>query len=332
MAIVGKTILESAQAIKEAMNDIHAAAVTSVDVTPYLDEKGRLPFANLLPLVKDSSNGVPLVVKRLISSMGRTDYPILCEGELTSASRIRDEARMYAYNRTRKDRTERSLFINNCTHIGTHAFYNTPLSGVDYLPNDYCDLYGYESAGDSYSLLRLNIKDLNTETIAEEAFFGVPLNAEFYSVKSIGARAFWGTGQRHKSNLCTCTFHGKVGHIAQNAFEPYVIREVVGLDAKRVQEIDEFGYPRWVQYYRDRYWEVCYCTSHVRFTGMTTKEIQAMPGFPFGLKRYSNSRYNMDGHNAGTFVPEIICSDGTLTPTETVRLNTSVGEWERIPG
>lgn len=46
------TIVQTASAIHDALSDVLAKAAEIIDVTPYLDGKGRLPFGNILPMLR----------------------------------------------------------------------------------------------------------------------------------------------------------------------------------------------------------------------------------------------------------------------------------------
>lgn len=52
MSDVAHPILPTAVAIKQAMDDIYEAAKEVFDISPWLDERGRLPFKNILPMLQ----------------------------------------------------------------------------------------------------------------------------------------------------------------------------------------------------------------------------------------------------------------------------------------
>lgn len=245
-------ILPTAQAVKAAMDAILAKARLALDVSPYLDEKGRLPFANLLPLLQALPDSEPATKADLLKAMsfdpaGTDGDPM---GDLISAAitAIADDARIACNG---------IVSLPNCTTIGAHAFATYAPVDDDYAGasikwrDGYGNLFASRNAG--FPTLKGDEASFaKVEALGEWALAGA-FAANYVSfplVKTVPARAFCGCEGDVTLPAVTA--------IAADAFAPLVRASLP--DFRRVTTL--------------------------RLPYITEENVKAMPGYPFGMETY----------------------------------------------
>lgn len=119
MSTIEHPILPTAVAIKQAMDAIFKEAKDVIDMTPYLDEYGRLPFLNLPKLVLGLPASGSSTLTSIIKAMsGRGTLREFIDESVTS---IADNAKIgFAPPGIKGDPV--NLYLPNCTYIGANAF------------------------------------------------------------------------------------------------------------------------------------------------------------------------------------------------------------------
>lgn len=107
-------ILPTAVAIKQAMDDIYAAAHALTDISPWLDERGRLPFKNILPMLQSAPNSGSLEKDELLIA-------ILADGERREWPSLESES-VYRLQDNLNLKVGGPLYIPACKYIGSYAF------------------------------------------------------------------------------------------------------------------------------------------------------------------------------------------------------------------
>lgn len=150
MSNVAHPILPTAIAIKQAMDEIYEAAKEVFDLSPWLDEQGRLPFKNLLPMLQAAPNSGSAGKDAIIKSMVKVGRILPLDNE--EVYKIADDAEI---------RVEMNLggafHLPSCKAIGRRAFILDPTAqGLNTKAAQFC------KNASSFALL---------ETLGEEAFY-----------------------------------------------------------------------------------------------------------------------------------------------------------------
>lgn len=117
MADVAHPILPSAQNVKLAMDSILKAASEAIDVSPFLDARGRLPFTSLLPMMQALPNAKGTSIRSIYAAMSNGLANSIISSEIT-------EIADYAELKIRNYLKEVSISIPNCKRLGKYAFVN----------------------------------------------------------------------------------------------------------------------------------------------------------------------------------------------------------------
>lgn len=116
MANVAHPILPSLQNIKLAMDSILKTAQDVIDVSPYLDAAGRLPFTSILPMLQALPETSGVSLHSIYKAMSRGTGTSIVSSEITE---IADYAELSVGS------SSMNVSIPNCKRLGTRAFYSS---------------------------------------------------------------------------------------------------------------------------------------------------------------------------------------------------------------
>lgn len=272
MSTIAHPILPTAQAVKQAMDAILAKARDVIDVSPFLDAQGRLPFVNLLPMLKalPSGGGGTASKNKIIDCM----MAISTAADLKSATitTIADDARLTP-NQT--SNYEGNVSLPNCTRIGARGFYNFYARQDDEVALTYAiqSTVTFQPGQTAFA---------NLETIGEMAFTGVYMQGyvSFPKLQVVPSKAFWGAQGDVTLQAATT--------IASDAFAHFFI------GTQRYQSTKEWH----LNFFRR--------ISTLRLPNLTASSVRAMPGYPFGLNRITVRGTKLAQMN-GDYISRIIC-------------------------
>lgn len=272
MSTVAHPILPTAQTIKQAMDAILAKARDAIDVSPFLDAQGRLPFVNLLPMLKalPSGGGGTASKNKIIDGM--IDIDGTADLKSSTITTITDDARL-ALNQT--SAYEANVSLPNCTRVGARGFYNFYVRQDNEVALEYAvrSTVTFQPGQTAFA---------NVETIGERAFTGVYMQGyvSFPKLQVVPSKAFWGAQGDVTLQAATT--------IASDAFAHFFV------GVQRYQLTKE--------------WDLLFFRriSTLRLPNLTASSVRAMPGYPFGLNRITVRGAKRSTMN-GDYISRIIC-------------------------
>lgn len=179
MADIAHPIIPSAQNVKLAMDSILETASATIDVTPFLDARGRLPFTSLLPMMQalPDADGASI----------RSVYKAMSAG-LIGSFKSNDVTEVADYAEMKVSLGEPlNISLPNCKRIGKYAFYDciwctdtksfAEVEEVDEFGFNECTFSGYATfpklvtiGSNAFSTARGDFSFPSATSVAEDAF------------------------------------------------------------------------------------------------------------------------------------------------------------------
>lgn len=203
MADITHPIIPSAQNVKLAMDSILKTASETIDVSPFLDARGRLPFTSLLPMMQALPDADGASIRSVYKAMSAG---LVGSFKSTDVTEIADYAEMKV-----SGNGNTNISIPNCKRIGKHAFYDCTLGAdtnsfaeveeVDEFGFKECTFAGYATfpklvtiGSNAFSTARGDFSFPSATSIAEDAF-----GLEYY--KSTTGHTLYGATTVRLQNL-----------------------------------------------------------------------------------------------------------------------------------
>lgn len=180
MADITHPILPSAQNVKLAMDSILETASATIDVSPFLDARGRLPFTSLLPMMQALPDADGASIRSVYKAMS---------GGLIQSFKSNDvtEVADYAEMKVVDGSGTINISLPNCKRIGKYAFYDciwytdtksfAEVEEVDEFGFKDCAFVGYATfpklvtiGSNAFSTARGDFSFPSATSVAEDAF------------------------------------------------------------------------------------------------------------------------------------------------------------------
>lgn len=274
------SILPTAVAIKQAMDDIYEAAKEVFDISSWLDARGRLPFRNILPMLESAPTSGSADKDAIVRSMIAFIAPFFDELDSDTIYKLADNLQL-------RMKSPGDLHLPVCTYIGSGAFKSalssdgTERTGIT-LGKDTESFASLEEIGANAFGARCYWPDSNIvsfpklKTIGESGIMldRVSYNGSFGIDQSTGERVYY-----YKNTWPDHLYLGAVETIAIKGIRLYPLAP------------KEDSSPSEVRYYSRHY---------IHFPGKTMAQVKAMtnyPKFTVGAYRY-------------------VCDDGEFQPPD----------------